>query len=137
MADFSSSLFLKRLKLYAMGLGLGLVASYFFFGDRYPTWLPGSRVLEDLERFELSYSPKALCEMDCINISKDDVQEILTGGDVNFSESDPRAKPCPSYLIEGETEAGLSLHVIVLRCDSTSKVLRAIDLNNRKDCGCD
>ena len=123
--------------MYAVGLGLGLVLSYAFFGDRYPTWLPGSIVLEDLLEFKTSYSDKAICNMECRNISKDGIREMLTRGDVLFSESETRAKPCPSYVIEGETDAGRLLRVVFTRCDSTSEVLSAHAVDENLDCSCD
>ncbi|MBL4754878.1 MAG: DUF4258 domain-containing protein [Flavobacteriales bacterium] len=85
----------------------------------------------------MSYSPRAICLMECGDISKEGVQEILDDGDVDFSASDVRAKPCPSYIIEGETKDGQSLRVIILKCDSTSTVLHAIDFSRNYECSCD
>jgi len=137
MLKTKSSVFFRRLKLYAIGVGLGLVLTYGFFHDRYPTWLPGSRVLEEINRTEVSYSQKAICLMKCGNISEEGVREILKDGDVDFSASETRAKPCPSYIIEGETKEGQSLRVIIVKCDSTTTVLEASDFGRKYECSCD
>jgi len=136
MLRSNSSVFFRRLKLYGFGVAMGLVLSYAFFGDRYPTWLPGSRVMEDLARSEITYSEHAICLMDCRNISKAGIEEILSNGEVNFSDSEPRAKPCPSYAIEGTTKGGQSLRVMIFKCDSTSEVHAALNLNKSQACSC-
>ena len=132
-----SPLFFRRLKLYGFGLGLGMVLSYGFFHDRYPTWLPGSIIMEELNQFQITYAEKAVCFMKCRNISKDGIQEVLANGGVIFSESEPRAEPCPSYVIEGETKAGRALKIVFVKCDSTDQVLSAVDLNESYDCLCE
>lgn len=136
MSRFNSSLFFRRLKLYGVGVGLGLMLSYAFFGDRYPTWLPGSRVKEELLRWEITYSEKANCQMKCSDISQDAITELITSGDVNFGESDVHGEPCPSYVIEGETPTGRSLRLVLAKCDSISDLTSITDISKKHDCPC-
>lgn len=136
MANFNSSLFFRRIKLYGFGLGLGLLLSYAFFGDRYPTWLPGSVIKEEIIKGTLTFSDKATCLMECENITKDAIDDLLENGDVNFGESDVRGGPCPSYVIEGETTDGRSLRLEFVKCDSIAELILASDINKKGDCNC-
>ena len=95
MFKTKSSLFFTRFKLYLFGLGLGLVLSYGFFHERYPTWLPGSVILEELNACEITYSDKAICLMNCSNISKQAIGEILAEGEVIFSKA--KFTPSPAH----------------------------------------
>lgn len=118
-------------------MGLGLLLSYVFFGDRYPTWLPGSVIKEEIIKGTLTYSDKATCLMECKNITKDAIVDLLENGDVNFGESDVRGGPCPSYVIEGETRDGRSLKLVFAKCDSIAELTLASDLNDKRDdCNC-
>jgi hypothetical protein len=137
MESSTSTVFVRRLKLYVVGLALGLVLSYALFGDRYPTWLPGSRVMDDLNRLELNYAPASECALSCANISRESIQELLDNGEVNFDESKTRGETHPSYAIEGTTKDGRSLRVFFLKRDSTYEVTGGFDLKDKGDCDCD
>ena len=136
MAPFISSLFLRRLKLYGFGLGLGLVLSYAFFGDRYPTWLPGSIIMEELNRGAITYSERSKCMMECGNITTEAIDDLLAGGDVNFGDSDVHREPCPSYVIEGETKAGRELRLVFAKCDSVAELTSAENVDAAGACNC-
>ena len=55
--------------------------------------------------------------------------------DVNFSESDTRGVPCPSYAIEGTTTTNKKLRVLVtiFERDSTAEITTAMNLDAGKD----
>lgn len=137
MQSSTSTVFARRLKLYVVGLALGLVLSYALFGDRYPTWLPGSRVMDDLNRYELIYSPASECALKCANITTASVREVLANGEVNFDESKTKGETHPSYAIEGRTKEGRSLRLYFLKRDSTYEVTGGIDLKVLGECDCD
>jgi len=113
------------------------VLSYGFFHERYPTWLPGSVILEELNACEITYSDKAICLMNCSNISKQAIGEILAEGEVIFSKSEVHAEPCPSYLLEGETKGGRFLGVVFTKCDSVAEVTSSFVLDEERNCECD
>ena len=77
--------------------------------------------------------------MKCKGISEEEVAEILNTGEVNFSESDSRGVPVPSYALEGTTSGNKSLRVIVtiFEKDSIAEVTTAINLKGETDtCRC-
>jgi len=137
MLNTDSSKLFRRFKLYGFGVALGLVLSYGFFHDRYPTWLPGSVIMEELNARALIYSDLATCQMGCRNISKENIEDLLSNGEVIFSESEVHGEPCPTYAVEGETSEGRSLRIHLTKCDSTSEVVGAIIIEEVRDCQCE
>ncbi len=74
--------------------------------------------------------------MACRNISEEEVYAILQEGSVNFQKSKVHEAPCPSYAIEGKSIDGQNIRVVFAKCDSISKVITTIDLNQKHDCDC-
>jgi len=128
---------LRRFKLYFFGLFLGCVLVYGLFKGRFPSWLPGTIITEQLQANPLYYTKHALCRMDCRYITEDHVTYVLTNGGVNYSKSKVHDAPCPSYALEGDTEDGRYLRIVFAKCDSLTKVVTAIDLNKNHYCDCE
>lgn len=109
-----------------------------FRGTDRTYWLPGNRVKEQVNKSTFTYSEHARCILQCKGISEDEVQDILKHGEVNFSESDTRGVPCPSYAIEGVTNnKKLRVVLTIFERDSTVEITTAINLEGGKDtCRC-
>lgn len=129
-----------RIRLYLFGFMIGCVLVYFILlrGKNRTSWLPASRVKEQLIKGNLVFTDHAKCRMICRGISEKEVREILQNGNVNFSESHTHDKPCPSYAVEGTTSSKRNERIIVASCDTiTTTVVTAIDLDLKKDtCDC-
>ncbi|HEY4798080.1 MAG TPA: DUF4258 domain-containing protein [Bacteroidia bacterium] len=129
-----------RIRLYFFGFIIGCVLVYFILlrGKNRASWLPASRVTEQLCKGKLIFSQHAKCRMACRGISEQEVKEILQNGIVNFSESHTHDKPCPSYAMEGTTSSKRNERIIFASCDTlTTTVVTAIDLDLKKDtCNC-
>ena len=128
--------FLRRIKLYVIGVLLGSVLVYGLFHNRIPSWLPATIIKEELREWPLLFSKHASCRMECRDISEAEISMILEEGDVIFSKSRVRDKPCPSYAIEGTTEDGQFVRIVFAKCDSITRVVTAIDLGVKHDCDC-
>lgn len=116
---------------------MGLALVYFFFRNRdLPPLLPQTIILEKLQKNPLLYTKHASCRMDCRQISKTEVQKILTTGEINFKKSRVHDTPCPAYALEGVTDDGQTVRIIFAACDSTTKVVTAIDLTRVYNCDC-
>lgn len=83
----------KRLKYYALGFGIGLIFTYMLFQGRGWDWLPGNRVLTSIKSSNIYYSEALKCEMDCKNITKNDIFLLLENGEIIFSESETHSTP--------------------------------------------
>ena len=49
---------------------------------------------------KLEYTKHALCRMDCRQISKNDINDIMNSGEVNYAKTDVNDKPCPTYALQ-------------------------------------
>ena len=77
---------LGRLKYYLIGVGLGVVAVYFMFGNRdfQCSYFPNDRVLNDLRSKEMVFSDQAACAQACLALDSNDIDHLLTAGQVDF-----------------------------------------------------
>lgn len=128
--------FLRRIKLYLIGVLLGSILVYGLFHNRIPSWLPETIIKEELREWPLEFTRHANCRMKCRGISKEEIAMILVDGDVNFGKSEVRGKPCPTYAIEGDTEDGQFIRIVFAKCDSSTRIVTAIDLGAKHNCDC-
>ena len=116
-----------------MGVGLGVIMSIFFFGDRDIefSYLPNARTLKHLRGQTFHFSEKALCQLDCISMTESSFEQIFYDKDldVDFGESIVGGN-CRTYLIEVTGQNFSKFHVD--DCDSMSTLLN-IDVI---DCKC-
>ena len=123
----------RRFFLYLIGVGLGVIISIFFFGDRDIefSYLPNARTLKHLRGQAFQFSEKALCQLDCISMTESSFEQMFydTDLDVDFGGSDVGGK-CRTYLIEVAGQKFSKFNVD--DCDSTS-ILLNIDVT---DCRC-
>ena len=129
----------RRILLFSMGAIIGCILVYFTLirGNDRSYWLPQNRIKELILKSELVYSEHATCIMNCRNINKEDVMQILKTGEVNFDESNVHNTACPSYALEGTLSGNKKLRIIITTVDSVAEVESAIDLNLKRDsCNC-
>ena len=84
----------------------------------------------------LEYTKHALCRMDCRHISKNDIQDIMLSGEINYAKSDVNDKPCPTYALQGYSNDGQHLRVVFAQCQSKTKVVTCYDLEKDFECHC-
>lgn len=95
--------FLRRLFFYGIGVGLGLLITYFMFGERSDikcTYLPNDRVLNELRGKKLDV--QGVPELGCNGIDTAVLRKtILWEADVDFNNS-PEIKEdsCRTYWVE-------------------------------------
>lgn len=91
----------RRLKYYGIGFGLGLIFLIFFFQNRGCTWLPSNRVKNTILDRVIVVSEKTKQDMEGLNLSSEDIIQVLNYGDVEFKKSDKNSDD-KVYLIEKE-----------------------------------
>ncbi|MFL5808051.1 MAG: DUF4258 domain-containing protein, partial [Flavisolibacter sp.] len=82
------------------------------------------------------YTHHAMCRMDCRHISKEDIDEIMQRGIINFNKSNRFDRPCPTFALQGETSDGEKLRVIFAQCNAETKVITCYNLNEDPECHC-
>lgn len=84
----------------------------------------------------IEYTQHAKCRMECRHISQSEVEEIMQDGKINYSKSDVKASPCPTYALEGITKDDQRVRIVFGQCDEKTKVITVIDLNTEWTCDC-
>jgi len=115
---------LRRIFLYLVGVGLGIVASIMFFGDRDIdfSYFPNARTVKHLRAQSFDISEKAMCQLTCLGLNASSLEKVFKDGDldVDFGASDVDGM-CRTYRIEVEDQSYVSF--MLDDCDSLSIVL--------------
>ncbi|WP_298499291.1 hypothetical protein [uncultured Algibacter sp.] len=112
---------IQRIGYYLGGFSIGLIILAFFLNGKKTScsYGPESRVIKNINSKNILYSENIINLINKKVIDSSDISYILKKGDINFSESKPRQKPCGVYIIEGifnDKEVILT----VQNCDSTA-----------------
>jgi len=103
----------------------------------YKRWQePARHEVFDRHPAHLYYTKHALCRMDCRHISKEEINEIMQKGIINFNKSNRNDRPCPTFALQGETGDGEKLRVIFAQCSEETKVVTCYNLEEDFECHC-
>ena len=103
--------FFKRLRIYLIGVGLGLVLTFFMFRERGCEWTPENRVLQMISTSQILVSDSVRCVMKANDISDADIFDLIQKGDVLFSESITDSVP-RVYVLQGKSQAGSDFKIM-------------------------
>ena len=84
----------------------------------------------------LQYSNHAKCRMECRQITKEEVEETMREGKINYSKSDIRNARCPRYAVEDITKDNQRVRIVFAQCNNYTEVVTVIDLGNEWVCDC-
>jgi hypothetical protein len=113
--------FWRKLLYYLLGVGLGLIMVYFFFGDREIgcSYFPNDRVLSDLRKKKLVIGESVDLWNGAGDTDSAVIDQILLSGDVDFEKSVTRdADSCNIYWIDYQDEVRGSFSSTWVNCDS-------------------
>jgi hypothetical protein len=79
--------FFDRLKIYAIGFGIGMVFVFFFFQNRGCSWLPDNRVKNSILDRVIVVQSVVEGQLKQKGISQKEIIALLNDGDVDFSKS--------------------------------------------------
>lgn len=122
----------KRIAFFAVGLLIGIVFVKLIFGKKDVSfdYLPNDRVLKTLKTKQRVFDDKALDFFNSEAIDTSLVEEFLNNGDVNFSASQQREKPCNFYQIENEMNKQ-KYALYVKNCDTLVTIKKAFKINRK------
>jgi len=97
---------IQRIGYYLGGFSLGLIILAFFLNGKKTScsYGPDARVLKNINSKTIVYSAVISELISNHVIDSIGIRTILKKGDINFSDSDPRHKPCGVYAVEGELD---------------------------------
>lgn len=115
---------IHRIGYYLGGFSIGLVILAFFLNGKKAScsYGPESRVLKNINAKKIVFSDLLRSELLEKEIDSNIVSGILKKGDVNFSKSNTRTKPCGIYVIEG-SYGEKPVSVTVENCDSVTNIV--------------
>jgi|UniRef100_UPI004047B92F hypothetical protein len=118
---------IKRVWYFLIGFTLGSIVVYFIWTGKEVSfdYGPDARTLKTIRIREKIYSNDANETLKRNRLDTVAINYILQNGDVNFSKSDQRTKPCATYYIEGEFEER-KIDLLIVRCDSTSTIQKVM-----------
>lgn len=82
------------------------------------------------------YTKHAKCRMACRQIDESEISELLANGKLNNSKSSPSSRPDPRYAIEGRTDDGQQVRLIVAVAERGLVLVTVIDLQKEWSCNC-
>ena len=95
--------FWQRLRVYLIGVAIGVVLSILLFGGRGCDWTPTNRVKKRVFSGEIYTSDGLFCQMECQDLDSAAVYEFIDAADVDFSLSETQSTPKVYHLShEGE-----------------------------------
>jgi hypothetical protein len=118
---------LKRIGYFLIGVSISSIGVYFFWQKKKATFDYGldSRTLKSIRIKKRFFSDDAKQVMLNSDIDSTKISTILNNGDVDFSKSKPRQKPCAEYYITGSRELE-NVSLYISRCDSTATIEKII-----------
>lgn len=85
--------FLRRLKFYGLGFGIGMIFVFFFFQNRGCTWLPSNRVKNTILGRVVVVNDNQQSVLKKNGITNKVIVQFLNDGDVAFGESKKQGNP--------------------------------------------
>ena len=79
------------------------------------------RVITHLENDSTTFTIQSECQLVYYSLSKDDLLEVLEGGEVNFEKSQTEKRPCQYYVVENMINE-MELSVTFEFCDKANTV---------------
>jgi hypothetical protein len=119
--------FLKRLGYYMIGLTIGILFLTLFLKKKTSEtgtsfcYFPNCRVLKELRSKPFEYSDTISQLVSKKQLDSAEIALFFREGDVNFKESDTKATPCTSYLIEYEVK-GKEASLQVYNCEALVRI---------------
>lgn len=132
---------LRRLRIYGVGLGLGLLMAWALFlrgrnTRNYTAWTPNNRILEEIRLdTTLVNGTSFWCEIKCLGFTSIDYDVLLNDGNVIFGESQAKTWP-RSYKVELETEDKGTLVVVYSKTETKHFEVTSITKKG-EDISCD
>jgi len=110
--------FLKRLKYFGIGFGIGTLFVVFFFKNRGCAWFPENRVKNMIFSKVLVISESEKATMDKLHLSKKELITAINNGDVAFTESQKR-KTTKAYKFDCKTNKGKAFDCYITLNDNS------------------
>jgi hypothetical protein len=117
-------------------ISLFFVLALFVFGFMKIRLEPRRKMIFNRNLSKVEYSQFALCQMNCQQMTANDITYILRNGEVVSKARERSKQPCQTYTLRGKTKIGLDITVIVIQCGRASKILKCYRNVHSVSCEC-
>ncbi|WP_346883121.1 hypothetical protein [uncultured Algibacter sp.] len=114
---------IQRIGYYLGGFSLGLIILAFFLNGKKTSCSYGldARVLKNISSKKIIYNDDAAVYVKNNALDTSNIRRAIKKGDVNFSKSNTRQKPCGLYVIEANmNEKDIIFNIT--NCDSIATI---------------
>lgn len=113
----------RRFGLYGFGFAMGIGLVFFFLGGKNAScsWMPNDRMLKIIRSKHINYSDEIQSKIYNSIIDSTEINQILIDGQIDFSKSEVKNKPCRKYLINGKIK-NQNAELTVKICDSIATI---------------
>ena len=116
-------------------LTLVLLVSIFLFAIYRKRHEPQLKEVFDRTPARLQYYAFALCRMQCLTVSKDDIKKLLQTGVININKSNRALRPCPVFALQGRIRQAY-VRVLFEQCRNGTFVVNIYSLQRTETCDC-
>ena len=118
---------IQRIGYYLGGFSIGLIILAFFLSGKKTScdYGPNARVVKNINLKTKKYSEEVLLEMQRLDIDSAQISRLIKTGDIDFSESETKSKPCKRYVLENEFQ-NQDLKLWIENCDSIATIERIL-----------
>lgn len=86
---------------------------------------PVAKEALDRNPHRLLFSATALCRLKCLGMAQSDAASVLAAGVILYHKSNRRASPCPVWVVQGTTAAGITCRLRLEQCTTGMIVVEA------------
>lgn len=115
--------FWRRLKLYGLGFGMGLLIVWAMFGNR-SCVSPNEQKMQELVFQYFKLSDRAKCKLQCLRKNELLMKIELRHFEVNYDLSTIHKDPCGEYYVQPKPEfaSQYNYKMLIYDCDTISRV---------------
>lgn len=104
--------FFRRLKIYGIGFGIGLICVFLFFRNRGCNWLPENRVKSSIIERVIVVHEDEMSAYKALGLNEKQLNDLIQNSDISFSESKKEGEP-KAYQLSGALPNGKPIRFIL------------------------
>ena len=85
--------FFRRLKIYGIGFGIGLICVFLFFRNRGCNWLPENRVKSSFIERVIVVHEEEMPAFKALALNEKQLNDLIQNSSISFSESKKKGEP--------------------------------------------
>lgn len=104
--------FFRRLKIYGIGFGIGLICVFLFFRNRGCNWLPENRVKSSFIERVIVVHEDEMAAFKALALNEKQLNDLIQNSAISFSESKKKGEP-KAYQLTGTLPNGKPIRFIL------------------------